>query len=194
MHNFFFHFSFFSNHTNDLEIHSRHGLSAHNNGFWFFHPQTLIFVFWKKSLIYSLKSKILNSFIFFHFFFPNCRISQNHYYSLLDLIKEMILHTQDVFISRLDQKIHFDEKKFQIFISLPNSLRITSKRILKRWFFTIENFFSASSRNVSIGRMKNPRSFLILNRGRRTKSRKLFWMVHIVIRMFIKDFRVTMPW
>ena len=33
----------------------------------------------------------------------------------------------------------------------------------------LENFFSANSKNFSIGRMKNPRSFLIYNRGRRTK-------------------------
>ena len=33
----------------------------------------------------------------------------------------------------------------------------------------LENFFSANSKNFSIGRMKNPRPFLISNRGRRTK-------------------------
>ena len=61
------------------------------------------------------------------------------------------------------------KKKFQIFISLPNSLRTTSKRILKCWFLTFENFFSAISKNFSIGHMKNPRSFLISNRGQRTR-------------------------
>ena len=32
----------------------------------------------------------------------------------------------------------------------------------------LENFFSANSKKISIGRMKNPRLFLIWNRGRRT--------------------------
>ena len=40
---------------------------------------------------------------------------------------------------------------------------------IKKWCLTLENFFSASSRNFSIGRMKNPRSFLISNRGQRTR-------------------------
>ena len=61
------------------------------------------------------------------------------------------------------------KKKFQIFISLPNSLRVTSKRILKSMNLRLENFFSVNFKNFSFGRMKNPKSFLISNRGRRTK-------------------------
>ena len=33
----------------------------------------------------------------------------------------------------------------------------------------LENFFSANSKNFSIGRMKNPSAFLIYSRGRTTK-------------------------
>ena len=40
---------------------------------------------------------------------------------------------------------------------------------IKECIFTFENFFSANSQNFSIGCMKNPRSFLFSNRGRRTR-------------------------
>ena len=40
---------------------------------------------------------------------------------------------------------------------------------IKKWCLTLENFFSAISKNFSIGHMKNPKSFLISNRGQRTR-------------------------
>ena len=61
------------------------------------------------------------------------------------------------------------KKKFQIFIPLPNSLRITSKRILKSMNLRLENFFSVNFKNFSACHITNPRSFIIYNRGRRTK-------------------------
>eukprot|EP00493_Phyllostaurus_siculus_P013634 UN13841 len=41
----FFSFFIFSYHNNDLEIHSRHGLSAHNNGFLIFSHLNIDFRF-----------------------------------------------------------------------------------------------------------------------------------------------------
>ena len=54
---------------------------------------------------------------------------------------------------------------FQLFHALfmHNLLRVLKLKKQQK------NFFSANSKNFSIGRMKNPRPFLISNRGRRTK-------------------------
>ena len=57
------------------------------------------------------------------------------------------------------------EKKFMLFFISDFLYAI----FIKECIFTFENFFSANSQNFSIGRMKNPRSFLFSNRGQRTR-------------------------
>ena len=53
----------------------------------------------------------------------------------------MLLHTQVTSVCHLDKKIHFDEKKFQIFIPLPNSLRNYFKALPEKLNFEAKNFF-----------------------------------------------------
>ena len=57
------------------------------------------------------------------------------------------------------------EKKFMLFFISDFLYAI----FIKECICMFENFFSAHSQNFSIGRMKNPRSFLISNRGQRTR-------------------------
>ena len=71
----------------------------------------------------------------------------------------MLLHTQDAPVSHFHEKIDFDEKKFQ---------KDYFKAHFEKHEFGAWKLFSVNSKNFSIGRMKNPRSLLISNWGRRT--------------------------
>ena len=137
MHKLFF---IFSNRTNHLKIHSWHRLSYHNNGFWFLHLH-IGFRFLKKKLNFQLKMQNPQ----FSHIFSNFSSQIVEYQKIL--LQPFWADPGDAFTYPGRLRISFSWKdrlwwkKFQIFISLANSLMATSKRILKSWFFKQNNFF-----------------------------------------------------